>query len=95
MEREASARNPVYMFKAFYSQIDREFLNMSKATKLNVPTLFIGADCDNICPAGPIKDLSQRLGCQYVVAKDCGHQCMQEDPKQINGYIGDFLSSLQ
>jgi pimeloyl-ACP methyl ester carboxylesterase len=93
-EREASGRNPVYMFKAFYNSIDQDFLSI-KDTKLNVPSLFIGAEFDKVCPAEPIEALSKRLSANYVLAKDCGHQCMQEDPKQINSIIGRFFKSLE
>jgi pimeloyl-ACP methyl ester carboxylesterase len=61
MEREASARNPVYMFKAFYSSIDRSYLQISESLLL-VPALFIGAEYDKICPAAAIEDMSKRLG---------------------------------
>ena len=94
MEREASARNPVYMFKAFYSRIDRPFLEVTEPS-LCVPALFIGAEYDQVCPALTVEAMSNRLSCKYVLAKDCGHQCMQEDPDRINGLIGKFLDTVK
>ena len=94
MEREASARNPVYMFKAFYTSIDRSFLAVSESS-FHVPVLCIGAEYDKVCPALAVEEMSKRCKCKYVLAKDCGHQCMQEDPEQINGIIETFLKTLE
>ena len=94
MEREASARNPVYMFKSFYMGIDRPFLQVTEPALL-VPALFVGAEYDKVCSPSAIEAMSKRLHCKYVLAKDCGHQCMQEDPEQINQAIEIFLKSLE
>ena len=94
MEREASSRNPVYMFKAFYSSIDQEFLSIPE-TSMSVPLLLIGAEFDKVCPAAAVEALSKRVNAKFVLAKDCGHQCMQEDGNPINGIILRFLKSLE
>jgi pimeloyl-ACP methyl ester carboxylesterase len=94
MEREASARNPVYMFQSFYTGVDRNMLASDKLGKtLKVPCLFVGADSDKLCPVEGVKSLADHFGGNFVVATECGHQCMQEDPEQILGHMQKFFST--
>jgi len=92
MEREASARNPVYMFKAFYMGVDRNFLSVSSS--IRVPGLCIGADKDALCSPEEAEKLAGICHSKYAVANECGHQCMQEDPEQIIGLIEGFLGNF-
>jgi pimeloyl-ACP methyl ester carboxylesterase len=94
MEKEASARNPVYMFQAFYRGLDREMFASDILGKfLQVPALFIGADCDKLCPLSGVKSLADHFNAPCIVAAESGHQCMQEDPQQVINILQNFLST--
>jgi pimeloyl-ACP methyl ester carboxylesterase len=98
LEKEASARNPVHMFKSFYSGIDPGFFNVDLfGEKPFVPLLLIAGDSDKICPPDGIRALDKRLKCANLrseIATECGHQCMQEDPDQINRSISSFVAEM-
>ena len=98
-EKEASARNPVHMFRAFYNGINSNlFAHKSLGTELHVPTLFIGADGDKICPLSGVETIATHFAGssgKLEVARECGHQCMQEDPEQVTGLLEKFFSSLK
>ena len=91
MEKEASARNAVHMFKAFYMGIDRSFVLLS-GSKTQVPLLLLAADKDKICPPEGVETNVDESGLvELETLKECGHQCMQEDPDQVNRHIVGFL----
>lgn len=98
LEKEASARNPVHMFKSFYTGIKPGFFNFdSFGQRPLVPLLLIAGDCDKICPTDGIRALEQHLKCSHLrseIAAECGHQCMQEDPDQINRLIATFIAEM-
>lgn len=75
-EKEASARNPVHMFRAFYLGIDPTFFPVTRPK-----SLVLTAEFDKICPSE---------GGDHQL-KSVGHQCMQEDPDQVNEFIIKFL----
>lgn len=98
-EREASSRNPVYMFKDLYTSIDRSILSLRDFKGETAhPLLLLSCECDKLCKP---KDIEEVLYAKiknklpgiitYKQLKDCGHQCMQEDPSQTNKIIEDFL----
>ena len=95
-EKEASARNPVHMFKSFYMGIDPSMFRIkSLGESLTVPTLFIGAEYDKLCPPSCVERVAAHFKRstnqpQFLLAKGCGHQCMQEDPSQLNKMISEF-----
>lgn len=82
-EKEASARNPVHMFKAFYCGIDRKLFT---SDLINVPTIIIEGEFDKICPPLPSSDEYSKHCVQGT-----GHQCMQEAPLTVNETITKFL----
>jgi pimeloyl-ACP methyl ester carboxylesterase len=86
-EKEASARNPVHMFRSFYNGYDRSFFSPDEmGNTLHIPVLYIAGEYDKICPPDQVKMVAERFQstvAKYVVASACGHQCMQEDPNQI------------
>jgi abhydrolase domain-containing protein 8 len=93
-EKEASARNPVHMFKSFYMGIAPGFLRIANFEPNRVPLLLLAGDVDKICPLERIRKLKDHLGSPQVrleQVQNCGHQCMQEDPEQVNGMIEKFL----
>jgi pimeloyl-ACP methyl ester carboxylesterase len=96
-EQEASARNPVHMFKAFYTGIDASmFRTDSLSETLQVPTLFVGAELDKLCPCPEVYAVAshfKKYNTQFALVKGCGHQCMQEDADQVNRIVDEFLNS--
>ena len=94
MEKEASARNPVHMFKSFYMGVDRDFFQHQES-KAQIPILLLAADSDRICPPEGVQTYMDSSGrTELVTLKDCGHQCMQEDADQVNGLIFGFLRKI-
>ena len=93
-EREASARNPVHMFRSFYNGYDISFFSPDVVgTELHIPVLFLGAECDRVCPAADVKAVADRFkrSSHYRIVRECGHQCMQEDPAQVMDLVTNFL----
>lgn len=97
-EKEASARNPVHMFKSFYTGITPGFFKLSSFNGMpQVPLLLVAGDSDKICPSDGVRALEDHLKCsrlRFTIASECGHQCMQEDPSQINRLIVKFLEEM-
>ena len=97
-EREASARNPVHMFKAFYLGIDPYVLSpKSFGNRLEVPTLILAADHDKICPSESVLGIAENFTENPPVAeviKGYGHQCMQEQPELVNKRLESFLKTF-
>lgn len=97
-EKEASARNPVHMFKSFYMGINPKMLSLT-TTKLQVPALVLSAEFDRICPPFVVEayythfkeDETNAVFLQQVAG--AGHQCMQEDPGQVNEILQKFLAT--
>lgn len=97
-EKEASARNPVYMFRSYYRGIQGSsfFHPESMGRSLAVRTLFVGAELDKISPCVSVESLASYFvgdpAPRFQLVRGCGHQCMQEDPDQVNALISDFLT---
>jgi pimeloyl-ACP methyl ester carboxylesterase len=96
-EREASGRNPIYMFRAFYSGLQAELLLFKNLNPtLEIPVLYIAAAHDKICP--DVKHYSvyfrqpdSEESTQLIVCPVSGHQVMQEQPGWTNEQIEKFL----
>jgi len=96
-EKEASARNPVHIFRSFYNGIDPSFLDSETVeSELHVPVLFIAGEYDKLCSPAGVEAIAKRFksNTKFAVVTGCGHQCMQEDPDQVNGVIDEFLKQL-
>lgn len=97
-EREASSRNPVHMFKAFYLGIDPYVLSpKSLGNRLEVPTLIFAADHDKICPSESVLGIAENFTenpPHAEILEGCGHQCMQEQPDLVNKRMESFLKTF-
>ncbi len=98
-EREASARNPVYMFRAFYGGVRPEMFLFGKMDReLKIPCLFLGARFDKLCPVSGVEkyvEFFKNPGEGLLkVCETSGHQVMQEDPDWVNTEIHNFFITL-
>jgi pimeloyl-ACP methyl ester carboxylesterase len=96
-EKEASARNPVHMFRAFYNGFDMAILDPKNSDyELRAPILYIAAEFDRICQPGEIQTLASKVvpKSDFEIVRNCGHQCMQENPMEVNRIIEKYMASL-
>ncbi|KAF4663827.1 hypothetical protein FOL47_005536 [Perkinsus chesapeaki] len=100
-EKEASARNPVYMYKAFYTQWDAGALIPKNHQGSQIDGLFIVGELDKVTPVefttASVEEASKgqpNRSFQVEVVKDAGHQVMQEFPATVNSKISDFLKAI-
>ena len=66
-----------------------------KLGEIKVPTLFICGEYDEARPESGRYYQSLVPGAQYAEIPDAGHLMMQDDPKDNNKVIADFLNSLK
>ena len=97
-EKEASSRNPIYMFRSFYNGIDHRLLSLkSFGDRLHVPVLLVAGSHDNLCPASGVEEYFNWFKSSQVrfeIIPDSGHQSMQEEPKRVNQLVESFIESL-
>ncbi len=94
-ESALSSTNPVHMFRSYYLGIDPKLFNIENLNrKLKIKILFISANYDKICPHEGVLKWSNHFQTQVARLENCGHQCMQEDPKQVNETIKQFLDQI-
>jgi Predicted hydrolases or acyltransferases (alpha/beta hydrolase superfamily) len=68
---------------------------MERVKEINVPTLIICGQDDQMTPVKYSEHLSQELSASTVVLiSNAGHMSMIEQPQQVNKAIQDFMSEL-
>merc|ERR1712130_757683 len=96
-EATASQFNPVYMFKAYYTQLANWKLTCNIIVPDKLPILMLNGEADKIAPASGIGDIVSMLGIDRVESHEIklsGHQCMQERPEEVNSLIEGFLTRV-
>lgn len=94
-ERIANARNPVYMFKAYYTRMNRIPLLEPLARDRKYPVLLIAGSEDVVTP---YKGVNEVHGCIHTTGTNkivevlhAGHNVMLEKPEEINALLEKFL----
>ena len=66
---------------------------ISKGSKINIKTLIIAADRDEIATPSSVKELYGRFtNADLKIIKNAGHIAVAERPKRVAGLIGEWLS---
>ncbi len=97
MESESSSRNPVFMFRSYYTQIDPTALSIEDSKGgWSGDIVLISGGSDKICPY--TKDnvnllVSKGFMATDHVIPDTGHQIMEESPDEVIALINDFINS--
>ncbi len=64
-------------------------------SKIQCPTLIIGAELDNYAPLWMSKDLANKIpNSEYYVIPMCGHFGPNHRPEEYNKLISQFLKQL-
>lgn len=65
---------------------------ISQGNKINLQTLIIAADKDEIATLNSVKELCARfVNCELKIVKNSGHIVVAERPKKIAKIIGEWL----
>ena len=75
--------------RAYYAQ---DALPRLKATRPEMPVMFLSGECENKKPAGMMQYLPNA---RFVVLHDCGHMSNMEQPEQFNAALLEFLNSAE
>jgi pimeloyl-ACP methyl ester carboxylesterase len=77
----------------WYRNIDRNWeLTKNVAHKVNVPSLYVGAEDDVVLPPSSANGMEQMIGdLEKITIADCGHWTQQEKPHELNRALIDWL----
>ena len=90
-EAEASSRNPVYMFKAFYSRF-HEVVALAPPVLQEHPVLVISGEQDKLAPHAQSEALAQlHANATHKIVKEASHQVQQEQPHVVNTHIEEYV----
>ena len=88
-EAEASSRNPVFMFSAFYRNLCRAEIVVAFPER---PTLVISGRHDKVTPVDATSTLVEQYDFAYhKIVENASHQMMQEEPEVTNQHIDEFI----
>eukprot|EP01059_Diplonema_ambulator_P032252 TRINITY_DN6252_c0_g2_i1.p1 TRINITY_DN6252_c0_g2~~TRINITY_DN6252_c0_g2_i1.p1 ORF type:complete len:322 (+),score=67.70 TRINITY_DN6252_c0_g2_i1:537-1502(+) len=95
-EAEASSRNPVHMFSAFWRNIHHVTHPDHHPVIPEHASLLISGRHDKITPVTKAEQLAELLhdDSEHVVIEDASHQSMQEQPEAVCSHIEDYINRI-
>jgi len=77
----------------WYRNLDRNWeLTKGKKTKIDVPSLYVGAADDVVLPPSSANGMERFVSdLEKYTIEDCGHWTQQEQPEELNRVIIDWL----
>ena len=90
--RELERLNPNVNIELFSELFKVDLISIGK--KINVKSLLIAGDKDQIAPVGSVQKLASQISnSEFVIMKNCGHIVVKEKPVETASIILKWLNS--